>query len=408
LKVHHLSSAHFVGGAARAGYRIHRGLIVAGYNSLWMDAGRETPALPNLRQVAVQRPRWKGFARLLGIDERKRFRRAFRGAGTLATIPSGAGRSKLIVGGDWPDIFHFHWVADFLDWSEALPVLTARVPLVWTLHDLNPLAGAWHYDPGSEERSSQRDRWNEKLARRKRELLMRLTPDRLAFIAPSRWIAERARASEITAQFPIHHVPYGLDTEQFRPGLKAEMRARLGLPVQGLLVGFVADSLVDRRKGAAQLCDALALLGSAANVALVTVGRGDLKLGGRYYPLGPIQDDDQLRIFYAACDLFVCPSLQDNLPNTVLEAMACGTPVAAFAAGGIPDMVEDSVTGKLAPPGEVPALARIIRELLSNAEMRGHLGRNARLRVEAEFALPVVIRRHGDLYRSMRATPMQP
>lgn len=399
VKIHHLSSAHFSGGAARAGFRIHCALLAAGHESVWVDAGRDCPERPDIVRAAPARRRWKGWARLLRLDERRRFRRAFSAARTLATIPSGPGTKELITAAGWPDLFHFHWVSDYLDWAGALPALTARVPVVWTLHDLNPLGGAWHYDPDADEIDPRRTRWEEKLRRRKREVLSRLPGDRLVFVAPSRWIAGRIRACEATSHFATHQIPYAIDTTIFCPGERDMMRAELDLPARARIVGFVADSISDRRKGVRELCEALALLPGNRPAVLVAVGGGALPLATENYRrIGRIQDDARLRAFYAACDLFVCPSLQDNLPNTVLEAMACGTPVVAFDTGGIPDMVSEGETGRLVPTGDIKALAGTIAALLDDEAARARMGRSGRARVEADFSPGVVARRHAELY----------
>lgn len=399
MKIHHLSSAHFEGGAARAGYRLHRGLVRLGLESVWLDASKNTPCLPDIKRVAAPRRRWKGFARLFRLDERRRFRRVFSGTWTLATLPSGLGRAALISKPGWPDVFNFHWVSDYLDWNEALPAITSRAPVVWTLHDLNPIAGVWHYDPDPQERNGKRDSWDRRIQWRKRDLLERIPRERLVFVAPSAWMAGRARASEIAGGFEVHHIPNGIDTEVFYPGERSRIRAELGLPAEGKLVGFVADNLTDRRKGIAQLYAALGEIKGDVSVLLAVAGAGDMPQSDfRQYKLGAIREDARMRAFYAACDLFVCPSLQDNLPNTVMEAMACGTPVVGFEVGGIPDMIQHGETGALVPLGDVGALAAVIRALLADSKTLTRMGLRARAVVEERYAMPVIARRMANLY----------
>jgi glycosyltransferase involved in cell wall biosynthesis len=403
MLIHHLSSANFKGGAARAGYRLHQGLAAAGYTSRWLDAGRDSPQMPDVLRIKIARRFWKGWARFFRLDERRRFRRAFRSASSVATLPSGPGKASLIAGPGWPEIFHFHWVSDFLDWDSALPLLTSRVPVVWTLHDLNPLIGAWHYDPDPTELNARRIRWDNKLIIRKKSVLSKLRADRLAFVAPSNWMAERARACEATARFSVHQIPNTLNIETFCPGERDRMRMDLGLPLHARIVGFVAESLQTPRKGLLQLTEALAVLPANERVLLATIG-GNAGFEGNRYCFGTVTDEARLRAFYAACDIFVCPSLQDNLPNTVLEAMACGTPVVAFDTGGLGDLVKQDESGCLVKLADVGALSRVISELLSDDARRLRLGRKARAVVEADFSPEVVARRHIDLYREMIAS----
>jgi len=181
------------------------------------------------------------------------------------------------------------------------------------------------------------------------------------------------------------------------------MRMDLGLPLHAKIVGFVAESLQTPRKGLLQLTEALAVLPANERVLLATIG-GNAGFEGNRYCFGTVTDEARLRAFYAACDIFVCPSLQDNLPNTVLEAMACGTPVVAFDTGGLGDLVKQDESGCLVKLADVGALSRVISELLSDDARRLRLGRKARAVVEADFSPEVVARRHIDLYREMIAS----
>jgi glycosyltransferase involved in cell wall biosynthesis len=95
------------------------------------------------------------------------------------------------------------------------------------------------------------------------------------------------------------------------------------------------------------------------------------------------------------------PSLQDNLPNTVLESMACGTPVVGFAVGGVPDMVRHEITGMLAPPGNIDALRSAMAALLLDGPRRTEMSRNCRHTAVEEYSIELQARRYGDLYASL-------
>lgn len=286
-----------------------------------------------------------------------------------------------------------------MHWGELLPALARRAPVVWTLHDLSPLRGVWHYEPFADEHGAERDGWDRRAAALKGDALASLPEGRLVFVAPSRWIADQCRRSPMTSRFEVRHIPYGLPETAYRPVAKYVAREALGLSAEGVLLGFVADSIGDRRKGIKELEAALGRLPGSASVRLLTAGSGaPAEAGPERIHLGPLRDDRLMRLFYSACDVFVCPSLQDNLPNTVLEAMACGTPVAGFALGGLPDMIIPGETGWLAEAGDVAGLAAVLEGAAADRARLARMGENARGRVDREYPLGLQARRYRELY----------
>jgi len=155
-----------------------------------------------------------------------------------------------------------------------------------------------------------------------------------------------------------------------------------------------------RQKGFALLAQALTNLCDLPNLFLLSLGRKGSEIAARvpHLHLDHLYNDSMLSLVYSAADLFVVPSLHDNLPNTVLEAMSCGVPVVGFEVGGIPDMVRPSVTGLLVPPGDVDALAGAIRRSLQDSAERTEMGANCRRIAVEEYALEVQARRYVTLY----------
>ena len=156
----------------------------------------------------------------------------------------------------------------------------------------------------------------------------------------------------------------------------------------------------DSRKGIRELETAIHSLPSSRKIHLLTAGGGDAPaFKVPHTHLGPVSDDERLSFFYSACDLFICPSLQDNLPNTVMESMACGTPVVAFETGGLPDLVRAGVSGKLATPsGDPLALAAAISELLSDADRLLKMRALTRALAVNEYGLGVCAGQYRELY----------
>jgi glycosyltransferase involved in cell wall biosynthesis len=124
--------------------------------------------------------------------------------------------------------------------------------------------------------------------------------------------------------------------------------------------------------------------------------------------LGHIDNDRLLSMVYSAADLYVIPSLQDNQPNTVLEAMACGTPVVGFGVGGISEMVKPQITGLLAAAGDVAALRSAILELLRSSDKRSAMSAACRRVVMEEYTRELQVRRYADLYRAALEKTRQP
>lgn len=363
MKVYHLSSAPFSGGAARAGFRLHEGLLQEeGVESVWLDAEGTAngPAILKLFQPSSYGPfflkmRRKKWARIA--------QEHFAQTSPPSTNPIGWGSIEILENLPKPDVWNLHWVAKFLDWENLLPWMAEQAPIVWTLHDLNPLRGIWHYEPQCEERTPVRLRYETQAIEIKRQALAKIPKDRITFVGPSKWMVEECRKSPVTAGFRVEHIPYGLDINVFTPRQNSPFKEILGVTKNKIVLGFVADRLEDPRKGISQLIDAVkSLLPKHPEIHLLIAGSklGELGLVP-HSALGPLQNNLILSHFYSGCDFFVCPSTQDNLPNTVMESLACGTPVLAFNIGGLPDMVSHGKCGFL---GEKDSLLKLLNEAL--------------------------------------------
>jgi glycosyltransferase involved in cell wall biosynthesis len=422
MKILHLSASDLYGGAARSAYRLHAGLRNAGVNSRMLVAQRASDD-PEVRAFVPSR----SFARR-ALRKLVRWREEWALAPYRATRPAGfepfhTERSRFAweLGGALPeaDAVHLHWISEFVDYAALLPRLACTGPLVWTLHDMHALTGGCHYDHGcnryrercgqcpqlgsGSERDLSRTVWE-----RKQRIFARIPAESLHIVAPSRWLGDLAAASPLLARFQHSVIPYGLDTNTFRPSDQRAARARLGLPIEGRLILFVAHSSDIRRKGFDLLRGALAGLVGQPDTRLLTVGEGapDDALPLPEIRLGRIEDDAELALVYAAADLFVIPSREDNLPNTVLESLACGTPVAGFAVGGIPEMVREGLTGALAAPEDVRGLTGAITRLLADDDQRRRMSLACRAVAEEEYPLHAQAERYRRLYAGLLADRM--
>jgi glycosyltransferase involved in cell wall biosynthesis len=352
VKIYHLSSAPFSGGASRAAFRLHEGLLrEPGVESVWLDAEGSAhgpsvlklppPTKPSPLLLRMRRKKWAKITR-----------KHFGPTTPPASNPIGWGSIEMLEKLPKPDVWNLHWVSWFLDWENLLPWMAEQAPIVWTLHDLNPLRGIWHYDPQPEESTPERLKYEAEAIEIKKRALAKIPKDHITFIGPSRWMAEECKRSPITLGFRCENIPYGLDTDIFKNRPKKRIREIFGIADTEFVIGFVAETINDPRKGMHLLLDALNELATTQkNIHLLIAGSGVIEsLGFRSTHVGSIRNGLLLSHFYSACDVFVCPSTQDNLPNTVLEAMACGTPVIANDIGGMPDLLCDDAIGFLVGP----------------------------------------------------------
>jgi len=403
MNVIHVCTTADQGGAAKAARRLHNGLVAMGVRSRIMEAlgsSDDEDVLHYNPLAPAPAALGRTFFRIARRWQRFSFRNTKRHFTPEWSIAGWRLASQLPT----CDAVNLHWVADFLDYR-ALPAMAAKTTFT----------GGCHYT-GSCERFTERcsccpqlsvSYHNADITRRildrKRRIFARIPRSRLTLVCPSRWIAGEAGRSSVCQNFDIRIIPNGLDTRQFAPMEQAEARRRLGLPSDARIILFVSDLVDDRRKGLALLLEAFDFLRNIPRLMLVTMGRGDTSLltGPFFRHLGTVHDADRLRAAYSAADIFAVPSLQDNLPNTILESMACGTPVVGFSVGGIREVIVDGQTGLLAPAGDSNALAVSLRCLLENSQKRQAFSGESRLRIEREYSVELQAERYFALYSEL-------
>ncbi|MET3580135.1 glycosyltransferase involved in cell wall biosynthesis [Mesorhizobium robiniae] len=322
-----------------------------------------------------------------------------------AIIPQAAARLSI----PRCDIINLHWVSIFLTPESIAQIARTHAPVVWTLHDMVPFTGGCHYDNGCGRfegacgkcpqlvlpRPNDLSRRN---FERKRRAYATIPADRLNIVTPSIWMAEQCRRSPLLGARRIDVIPNSIDLKTFSPQPREQARRRLGLPSQRPILLFVSSKLSNERKGGqlvAQIVERVRA--DLPDALLVTVGAGMPAATVEHRSLGSFSDDLDMAAAYAAADVTILPSLQDNLPNTMLESMACGTPVAGFDTGGLPDFVLPGQTGVLAPAGGgALALGEVILQMLKS-DYAG-MGQKARRLVERECAFNVQAQRYKALF----------
>jgi glycosyltransferase involved in cell wall biosynthesis len=315
-------------------------------------------------------------------------------------------------------VINLHWInAGYL---QVETIAKFNKPLVWTLHDMWAFTGGCHYSQDCDRYTascgacpqlhSSKDwdlsRW---VWQRKAKAWRNLN---LTIVTPSSWLAKCARSSSLFQEQRVEVIPYGLDTEKYKPLNRQVARELLNLPQDKQLVLFGALSATgDQRKGFHLLQPALQDLSKSGwqdRLELVIFGSSEPanppELGFKAHYLGTLNDDISLALVYSAADVFVAPSVQDNLANTVLEAIACGTPCVAFNIGGMPDMIEHQKNGYLAQAYKTEDLAQGIAWVLENNERHGKLGARAREKAQQEFTLEIQARRYLSLFTEILAS----
>jgi glycosyltransferase involved in cell wall biosynthesis len=228
----------------------------------------------------------------------------------------------------------------------------------------------------------------------------------LTIVAPSRWLTEQAQQSMLN-RFPIHHIPYGIDTNIYQPIDNAQCRTVLNISAGKNVLMFGANSLSDTRKGCDLLHKALIDLPQSlkANTVLLTLGSAGETLGEAIgipsVNLGYIASDHVKAIAYSAADLFIFPTRADNLPLVLQESMACGTPMVSFKIGGVPDLIRPAETGYLAVPEDIEDFRNGIIELLEDSALRQKMAHNCRMIALAEYSLEQQADRYIALYQSL-------
>jgi glycosyltransferase involved in cell wall biosynthesis len=310
-----------------------------------------------------------------------------------------------------PDLVHLHWIN-----AGFVPIhLLRRLarPLVWTLHDMWPLTGGCHHARGcggfrsacghcpvlhsrhGMDLSRAVMRWK---ARCWRGLDIHL-------VAPSHWMAEQARGSSLFGDAPVSVIPNGLDLAVYRPWDRKLARALLQLPEGPLVLFSGAKGLATPYKGGDTAVQAVAGLRAAGHDATLVVMGGGAPADGGSLPvpvhwLGQLHDDASRALAHAAADLCLSCSSEDNLPYTVAESLACGTPVVAYQVGGLPDMVDDGSNGCLVVPGDVAGLVHGMAAVLAD---RQSFSPAARHKAEQAFDIHQVARSHRQLYERLLA-----
>jgi glycosyltransferase involved in cell wall biosynthesis len=414
MRILHLSTTDIQGGAARGAFWLHKALRQQGIeSSMFVDRKYSDDATVFSASGAVARTGSKIRSRLDRMPL-ARYHVTHDSFWSIGWVPHPIER---VVRRMAPDIVHLHWIGDGF-----VPIAGLRrlgCPIVWTLRDMWSFTGGCHYTAGCDRyrvgcgacpQLSSADPMD--LSARVWLRKLRAWRDIDLWLVPiSGWLADCARSSTLFDEHPIEVIPNGVDTNRFRAHDMSVARLHWDLPQDRRLILFGGiDPLRDPRKGFPQLVEALRRLaadGWAKRAMLVVFGAKpdgeipDCGIPTRF--VGHISNDDDLSRLCAAADVMATPSLQEAFGKTLIEAMACGTPVVAFNTGGPVDIVEHSENGYLAMPGDTADFAAGLAWCLDDDRRRATLAERARNAAEQRFDISVVAARYRALYSRILA-----
>jgi glycosyltransferase involved in cell wall biosynthesis len=404
--------AHFTseltGGAGIAAQRLHISLGRAGVQSrIYFGAGE---AVDNTTIPVFQN---RTFFWRNAVVLANRWRRHREAKSGFVSSPRWVRRTPIDRLGAMPNLVNLHWVAKWLDLPSFLGSLPAELPLVWSVHDLIPVTGGCHY-PGECDHFTRHCGNCPQLKRParsdetyrffgiKERCYARLN---LHLVGNSEWTTTQIRRSGLAKYAKsVRTIHLGLDPEQYRPVDKLVARRALGISPERFVIGFACSDLSEERKGGELLLNAVQVLRERPLLLTFGAGRWADSNGPEIVRLGVLQSSQLQSLFYSAVDVFAVPSRAETFGNTALEAMACETPVVAYAAGGLNDIVVSGETGLLeAQIGSVSGLTRMFQWMQSHPSERQTMGRAARARVVEHFTDDLMATNYASLYQELLA-----
>jgi len=413
MKVLVVSSSDLSGGASRCAFRLHKGLLevdVDSYMLVWDKKSHEHNVLgPSRKHKAINY--------LQGLTERS-ITELYRDKKPYANFSPGilSHRSLRRIDEIQPDIINLHWINGAAISIDVISKI--KQPIVWSMHDMWAFTGGCHYDYncnkfirncgqcpvlGSQSQADlSRYVYRKKLNvfNKKKELYL---------VSSSNWLCEQAQKSSLLSHRPIEVIPTGLDLKKFKPIDKSIARNILNLPQnQHILLFGSLHGTADVRKGFDYIPQMLQHVQSPyLNLALLGNFKSEDiadRISIPVYNKGVMHDEEALALLYSAADLVLLPSIQENLANICLEALACGTPVVAFDIGGNRDMIRHRENGYLVTPFDTREFAKGIDWILAYKERIHMVSQKARATAEAKFDFLTVATQYKHLFNKIYHT----
>ncbi|MGB2631169.1 MAG: glycosyltransferase family 4 protein [Candidatus Omnitrophota bacterium] len=411
-----ISTSDIGHGAGIAAYRLHKGLRETGINSSMMVS--EKMSDDNLVFPAKKEPSSRVGQFFRNIDHQIEYVLNLIGPQNIYSVASrGIENNKLIQQADIIHMHNIHWLSG--NFSLLQLFLAKKKPVIWTIHDMWPMTGHCFYSLDCQrwrtgcghcpdlkifvpiKYDSSAFQW-----KIKRAIYKKTQP---LVVTPSKWLAEIISEAPVFRGCEVVNIPNGIDQEKFKPIDQKEARGYFDLETDKKIVLFVSSELRHARKGYEYFEKAiLSIREKNSDILIMTVGKGSLpsvlKEKFNTKELGYIESPEKMAKVYSSADIYVMPSLQDNLPNVAIESLACGTPVVCFDTGGVPEIVEHLKNGYVAKHKDVKDLAKGMNKLLNDRGLRKEMKINAIKTVGEKFSESLQVKRHIDLYERVLKT----
>lgn len=407
-----VNTSERTGGAAVAANRLMKALNNNGAKAKMLVRDKETETLTVVPLPHSPRLRWHFLWERLVIFCRLHFSRQHLFEVDIAN--AGYDITKLPEFQE-ADVIHLHWVNQgMLSLKGIQKILQSGKPVVWTMHDIWPATALCHVTLGCQHFTSQCGNcrllpgggsshdYSTTIWQRKQRML---ADENIYFVACSHWLESEAKRSALLKGQKITSIPNPIDTRIYKRGNKQEARQRLGLPLDKKLILFASQRVTNVNKGMDYLIEACRQLQISDAAVVILGGHAEevvSQLSLEAYPLGYVNDEQRIVDVYHASDVFVLPSLSENLPNTIMEAMTCGVPCVGFKVGGIPEEIDHRRNGYVAEYRSAEDLARGIRWILAEADYE-ELSKNAVQKVVQNYSQQSVALKYLDVYHQAQA-----
>ena len=408
-----VNTSERTGGAAVAASRLMMALNNNGVKAKMLVRDKETDTLTVVGLPKSPMNRWRFLWERLVIFFRLQLQRRHLFEVDMANV--GADITKLREFQE-ADVIHLHWINQgMLSLGGIRQILRSGKPVVWTMHDIWPATAICHVTLGCRHFTTQcchcrllpgggadKD-FSTTVWQRKRRLMDEGT---IYFVACSHWLESEAKKSALLKGQKVTSVPNPIDTHIYKKGNRQEARQRLGLPLDRKLILFASQRVTNENKGMSYLIEACRQLTDIPQLGVIILGGHAEEVVDQLpleaYPLGYINDERRIVDVYHAADVFVLPSLSENLPNTIMESMACGVPCVGFRVGGIPEEIDHKKNGYVAEYANADDLARGIRWILSEADY-GQLSEQAIHKVAHNYSQRSVASQYIEVYNQALA-----
>lgn len=395
------------GGAGIAAYRIHQGLLKAGANGIesyvvQRDAVEDADS--NVYGCTHYHDLYYRIVNRLGLKSSLTNEEKYRK--TIAKYPRNYETVTLPYSyfpiEEHPiiknaDVVHLHWVGGFLNYPTFFEKI--KKPIVWTLHDENPFLGLFHYEGDMERNKSNLGELDNHISKKKISYIQR--KDNLYIVTPSEWLKEKSEKSKALGRYHHYLIPYGFDLSNYPLLDQQQAKNSLSLDNNKKTILFVASKIDIYRKGIDILTEALKNI-DPSKFNLISVGmKGEMPINDKinHKHIDHVNDISQLNIVYAAADMTILPSREDNLPNVMIESFLNGTPVASFSNGGMAEHIRTGENGILINEISAENLKKAIEDFLENKYTFNR--ENIREYSVQNFSSKLQTRRYIDLYNNI-------